>query len=62
MQQVAMKWLVATTVTIGLNASGWAQDPDAGQREYLSSCATCMALMEREMVPSHPNLRRNPPI
>ena len=28
-------------VTIGLTASGWAEEVDAGKAEYLSSCAPC---------------------
>jgi Cytochrome C oxidase, cbb3-type, subunit III len=36
MQEAAAKWLM-----IGLNASRWAQDLDAGKAEYLSNCAPC---------------------
>ena len=28
-------------VTIGLTASGWAEEVDAGKAEYLSNCARC---------------------
>jgi hypothetical protein len=41
MQKAAAKWLMVATVTIGLTASGWAEEVDAGKAEYLSSCAPC---------------------
>jgi Cytochrome C oxidase, cbb3-type, subunit III len=40
MQEAAAKWLMVSLM-IGLNASGWAQDLDAGKAEYLSNCAPC---------------------
>jgi hypothetical protein len=39
--QTAVKSLMVASVIIGLNASGWAQDLDAGKVEYLSGCAPC---------------------
>jgi mono/diheme cytochrome c family protein len=41
MQKPAAKWLMVASVIIALNASGRAEDLDAGKAEYLSSCATC---------------------
>jgi mono/diheme cytochrome c family protein len=48
MQKAAGTWLVAATVMIGLNASGWAEELQAGQEdfqtgqvEYMSNCAQC---------------------
>ena len=41
MQKTAAKWLMVAGVTIGLTASGWAEEVDAGKAEYLSSCAPC---------------------
>jgi mono/diheme cytochrome c family protein len=41
MQKAAAKWLMVVTVTIGFNASGWAEEVDAGKAEYLSNCAPC---------------------
>jgi mono/diheme cytochrome c family protein len=41
MQKPAAKLLVVVSLITGLNASGWAEDPDAGKAEYLSNCATC---------------------
>jgi mono/diheme cytochrome c family protein len=41
MQKAAAKWLMVASVIIGLNASGWGEELDAGKAEYLSSCATC---------------------
>ena len=41
MNQAAAKWLLVAAVMIGWNASGWAQDPDAGKTEYLAGCAAC---------------------
>ncbi len=41
MQEAAAKWLMVASVMIGLNASGWAEEVDAGKAEYLSSCAPC---------------------
>jgi mono/diheme cytochrome c family protein len=41
MQKAAAKWLMFATVTIGLTASGWAEEVGAGKAEYLSSCAPC---------------------
>jgi hypothetical protein len=39
--QTAVKSLMVASVIIGFNASGWAQDIDAGKVQYLSSCAPC---------------------
>ena len=39
MKKTAAKWLMVAGVTIGLTASGWAEEVDAGKAEYLSSCA-----------------------
>ena len=52
MLKAAFKWLIFANVVIGFNTLGWAQetDPfsarwaqniDAGEMEYLSSCAAC---------------------
>lgn len=41
MQKTAAKWLMVAGMTIGLTASGWAEEVDAGKAEYLSSCAPC---------------------
>ena len=41
MKKTAAKWLMVAGVTIGLTASGWAEEVDAGKAEYLSSCAPC---------------------
>ena len=41
MPKVAFKWLVIAAVITGFNASGWAQDVDAGKTAYLSSCGPC---------------------
>ena len=41
MQRAAAKWLMVASVTIGLTASGWAEEVDAGKAEYLTSCAPC---------------------
>ena len=40
MQKAAAKWLMVAAV-IGLTASGWAEEVDAGKAEYLTSCAPC---------------------
>ena len=41
MAKNAFKWLVISAIVIGFNASGWAQETDAGKTAYLSSCAPC---------------------
>jgi mono/diheme cytochrome c family protein len=41
MQKTAAKWLMVVSVTIGLTASGWAEEVEAGRAEYLSNCAPC---------------------
>ena len=41
MPKVAFKWLVIAAVITGFDASGWAQDVDAGKTAYLSSCGPC---------------------
>ena len=41
MAKNAFKWLVISEIVIGINASGWAQETDAGKTAYLSSCAPC---------------------
>ena len=48
MEKSAFKSLMIATVIIGFNASGWAQEVDAGKMEFLSSCAACQAWTERE--------------
>ena len=39
--QRAAKWLMVASAAIGLDASGWAEDLDAGKTEYLLNCAPC---------------------
>jgi hypothetical protein len=41
MQKIAAKWLMVAVATIGLTASGWAEEVYAGKAEYLTSCAPC---------------------
>jgi cytochrome c len=40
-QKSAAKWALVASVIIGLNASGWSEDLDAGKAEYSLSCAGC---------------------
>jgi hypothetical protein len=40
-QKSAAKWALVASVIIGLNASGWSEDLDAGKVEYSLSCAGC---------------------
>jgi len=41
MAKIVFKSLVIAAVITGFNASGWAQDVDAGKTAYLSSCGPC---------------------
>jgi mono/diheme cytochrome c family protein len=41
MKKAAAKWLLVAIAMIGFHASGWAEDVDAGKKEYLSNCADC---------------------
>jgi hypothetical protein len=52
MQKPAAKWLMVASVIIALNASGWAEDLDAGKAEYLRVARHAMAAMERGRVRS----------
>jgi hypothetical protein len=52
MQRAAAKWLMVASVTIGLTASGWAEEVDAGKAEYLTKCGRATEPMERGKVRS----------
>ena len=47
MQKTAAKWLMVAGVTIGLTASGWAEEVDAGKAEYCRVARRATAPMER---------------
>jgi hypothetical protein len=60
MHKAAVKWLMVASVIIGLNASGSAQDLDAGKAEYLSSCAPCHGSDGKGNGPLSSKLRAKP--
>jgi hypothetical protein len=60
MQKAAAKWLMVASVTIILNAWGWAEEVDAGKAEYLSSCAMCHGADGKGKGPLSSKLRTKP--
>jgi mono/diheme cytochrome c family protein len=55
------KWLMAISVAVGAPGSLWAQDPDAGQVEYMGHCASCHGVDGKGQGPTASKLKRRPP-
>lgn len=56
----AVKWLIGTTVVVGLSTVGWAKEFDLGRYEYEAGCAACHGDDGKGGGPVAPSLTKAP--
>jgi mono/diheme cytochrome c family protein len=56
----AVKWLISTTVVVGLSTVAWAQEFDLGRYEYEAGCAACHGNDGKGGGPVAPSLTKTP--
>ena len=56
----AVKWLISTTVVVGLSTVAWAQEFDLGRYEYEAGCAACHGDDGKGGGPVAPSLTKAP--
>ncbi|MGB8892921.1 MAG: cytochrome c [Pseudolabrys sp.] len=60
MGNAIFRWLIIANVMVGLNTSGYAQQHDAGRREYQANCAACHGIDGKGNGPASDELKTHP--